>query len=383
MLHLGTRRSGWNRDRLIALVKKMCETRLSELERGDELPQSIAKAMAVTTLSMNLTPGIRKQNFADFYQFRPDIVTLQNNIAKAIWLINEKVRVSELKELQILLGLNTDLPIKGLRSAIRNLLTEYLFECDDMDVIPRSLLDTLSVINRSSRTVPLRYFPKEEIDEDVECILGVSAQAKQVILDLLPDHDYYQDFTDAYMEDLEESESDESDTDMALLFESYESPNKSFMIESNETVESIGDSLFTEKNVSDIDHAILGSNISTDTDDVSKHTGAAPGFSGANLKPKNTGAVDIDGEFDDSDQSGSRSKYLCVQDACDETSLVAYKLIGHILKECARIEGLDLDPADISYLTAGHAKTDHPPGAPEKPSSMDDDVGVFDQSWRR
>uniref|UniRef100_A0A7N0V0F6 Uncharacterized protein n=1 Tax=Kalanchoe fedtschenkoi TaxID=63787 RepID=A0A7N0V0F6_KALFE len=173
MPHLRTRRSGWSRDRLVARVKRMCESRLAELEKDDKLPQLIAKVMAVTTLSLNLTPGIQKQNFADFYQ------------------------LSELKELQMLLGLNTNLPIKGLRSAIRKLLTEYLFGRDDMDVVPKSLLDTLSVINKNSRP-------------------WLSAQAKQVILDFLPDHDYYQEFTDAYMEDLQESESDDSDTSNLL-----------------------------------------------------------------------------------------------------------------------------------------------------------------------
>ncbi|CAM8949885.1 unnamed protein product [Rhodiola kirilowii] len=373
MIHLEIHRSGWTRKRLIDRVKKICESRLAELEEGDELPHSISKAMAVTTLSMNLYPDIQNQNLADFYQFSLDIVALQNNITNAIWLINEKVRVSELRELQLLLGLDTNLPIKGLRSTIRKLLTVYLFECDDMDVIPKSLLDALSMINRSSRNVTQRYFLKDDIDEDVECMLDISAQAKQIILDFLPDHNYDLEFTDAYMEELQESsESDESDTDDALLFGSERSPDNIFRInDSAEPAESIGDSIFIEKNVSDIDPSISGSNTLIKMGVVTDHTGATPGFLCANSKAKNT-AVDanVDEEVDPTEQSDSDNKYLCIQEACDETSLFAYKCIGRLLKECTRIQGSDLDPVDSSYLRGGHSVTEE--AATQK---QGDDVG--------
>ncbi|CAM8948848.1 unnamed protein product [Rhodiola kirilowii] len=376
MIHFEIHRSGWNRNRLINRVKKICECRLAELEEGDELPGSILKAMAVTTLSMNLNPGIQNQNLADFYQFSPDIVALQNNITKAIWLINEKVMVSELRELQLLLGLNTNLPIKSLRSTIRKLLTVYLFECDDMDLIPKSLLDALSMINRSSRNVPQRYSLKDDIDEDVECMLDISAQAKQIILDFLPDHNYDQEFTDAYMEDLQESsESDESDTDDALLFGFERSPDNIFRInDSAELAESIGDSIFIEKNVSDIGPSISGSNTSIKMGVVTDHTGVTPGFLCANSKAKNT-AIDanVDKEVDPTEQSDSDNKYLCIQEACDETSLFAYKCIGHLLKECARIQGSNLDPVDSSYLRGGHSVTERSPDAATQ--KQGDDVG--------
>ncbi|CAM8948850.1 unnamed protein product [Rhodiola kirilowii] len=330
----------------VILPYKICESTLAELKEGDELPHSILKAMAVTTLSMNLNPGIQNQNLADFYQFSLDIVALQNNITKAIWLINEKVMVSELRELQLLLGMDTNLSIKGLRSTIRKLLTVYLFECDDMDVIPKSLLDALSMFNRSSLNVPQRYFLKDDIDEDVECILDISAQAKQIILDFLPYHNYDQEFTNAYMEDLQgSSESDKSDTDDALLFGSERSPDNIFRInDSAEPAESIGDSIFIEKNVSDIDPSISGSNTLIKMGVVTDHIGATPVFLCANSKAKNT-AVD---EVDPTKQSGSDNKYLCIQEACDETSLVANKCIGHLMKECARIQGSNLDPVDSS-----------------------------------
>ncbi|CAM8958741.1 unnamed protein product [Rhodiola kirilowii] len=254
-------------------------------------------------LAMHLT---KNQNLADFYQFSLDIVALQNNITKAIWLINEK--------------------------------------CDDMDVIPRSLLDALSMINRSSRNVPQRYFLKDDIDEDVECMLDISAQAKQIILDFLPDHNYDLEFTDAYMEDLQESSaSDESDTDDALLFGSERSPDNIFRInDSAEPAESIGDSSSLRKMFQILIH------------------------------PSQNTAVDanVDEEVDPTEQSDSDNKYLCIQEACDETSLFAYKCIGRLLEECARIQGSNLDPVDSSYLRGGHSVTED--AATQK---QGDDVG--------
>ncbi|KAL2509143.1 uncharacterized protein Fot_32790 [Forsythia ovata] len=47
---------------------------------------------------------------------------------------------------------------------------------------------------------------KEEIENEVEYILTVSAQTKQIVWDLFSEHRLDQDFPDAYMEDLEESE---------------------------------------------------------------------------------------------------------------------------------------------------------------------------------
>ncbi|KAJ6420472.1 hypothetical protein OIU84_027916 [Salix udensis] len=46
----------------------------------------------------------------------------------------------------------------------------------------------------------------------------------------------------------------------------------------------------------------------------------------------------------------SGNLYLGIQEVCDETSMVAYNLIGYLMEGLARKEGLDLDWGDISYL---------------------------------
>ncbi|KAJ1418444.1 hypothetical protein SESBI_15948 [Sesbania bispinosa] len=83
-----------------------------------------------------------------------------------------------------------------------------------MDKIPESLMQVLDVVNKGSNSgmhnVSLQ---KKYIEEEADCILNLSAQMKQVVLDLLPDSEFDQDFTDAYMEPLEESDDGSSDED--------------------------------------------------------------------------------------------------------------------------------------------------------------------------
>ncbi|KAL7176814.1 hypothetical protein ACSBR2_030204 [Camellia fascicularis] len=184
---------------------------LSELGEENKLQEPLAKAMGVGGLWTKLIQGC--PFVTQFQQFSPENEALQNEIAKAIWLLKE-VRFLELKNLQLLLDPKAELSNRSLRTAVKNLLTEYLFECSDMDTIPDYLLETLSIINR---TAPYRFFSKEEKEEEVEHVLNVSSQVKQILWDLLPEYEFDQDFADAYMEYLEESDDgddyDDSDSD--------------------------------------------------------------------------------------------------------------------------------------------------------------------------
>ena len=78
-----------------------------------------------------------------------------------------------------------------------------------MDLIPEYLLEAIFEINRCQSSS--RSSVKEEIEEEVECLLCLSAQTKQIVWDLNPEIDVDLDFSDAYMEDLEESDDDEEE----------------------------------------------------------------------------------------------------------------------------------------------------------------------------
>ncbi|KAJ8442018.1 hypothetical protein Cgig2_033782 [Carnegiea gigantea] len=115
---------------------------------------------------------------------------------------------------------------KGVKSTIKNLLIEFLYECCDMGIIPNSLLDALFVINETSSCT---VFPKGVIKEQVEEILNMSAAIKQILLDHTPGDKFDEDFIDAYMEELLESddedifEDDDDDEEEEFLIDGVQS----------------------------------------------------------------------------------------------------------------------------------------------------------------
>ncbi|KAL5848354.1 hypothetical protein ACOSQ4_006367 [Xanthoceras sorbifolium] len=462
-------RHGRSRVHLINQVRKISKKMLSELGKGHELPEPLAKAMAVAGLSLKLKPGCQNSSELDFYQFSPETKSLQNEILKATWLLKTKVRFQELKTLQHLLDPNSDVSNGSLRTAIKKLLIEYLFECSDMDTIPKSLLETLAMINRSSRTTPYRCFPKEEIEEEVECVLSVSAQTKQIVWDLLPDHEFDQDFADAYMEELEESDDgdyydydddgggSDGDTDNDVELKNSQSCRFS-SLESDDQAEGFGDSeavisglpifatsgngscahLTTDRRVSSdsverletehlarVDSDLRG-NISTPQFMKSKfHSGTikmdidhyqveskgkvclsrtdencfSPFVTpkerlNSNSFVKHEAELDMrrdignsrdffssnflfeDTKFIPSKERTQRNQYVAIQEVCDETSVVMYNLIGHMLEKFAQEEEVDLDGSDSSYLRSNSLIQEYTQVSGEKHTLSQEDVGT-------
>ncbi|KAL6978716.1 hypothetical protein U1Q18_020382 [Sarracenia purpurea var. burkii] len=426
MPRLRPQKSGWGRSNLIDQVRKSSMGMLSELGEEDELQEPLAKAMAIGTLSAKRIQGC--SFVVEFWQYSPEIKALQNEIAKAIWFLKEKVRFPELKNLQLLVNPNAELSNRSLRTALKNLLIEFLFECSDMDNIPDYLLETISIVNsyRTSRITPYIFFSKEEIQEEVECILRVSAHIKQVLWDLLPECEFDEDFADAYMKDLEES--DDGDDQQEVLFPH----NNLFLHDPHDKMETIGE---TNPANSDSSSSPIGEDdyspvltpdrklnsdcfmrveleqvTEMDLVDSEAPTSSSSCYEfdglenmGGNqfhigsvrylelnnpdllaLKISRTGSsshssphgrlnrdhverqeptVDpekppdfVSSHFSEvrnimhDKTSMSRNQYIAVQEACDKTSMVAYRLIGCVLDEFAQIDGLNLERDAVSYL---------------------------------
>ncbi|XP_021907007.1 uncharacterized protein LOC110821464 isoform X1 [Carica papaya] len=431
---LQSRKCSWNRAYLINQVKKHSEMMLSELAEGEELPEPLAKAMAIASISLKLSQQCQSRNAVDFYQFSPEIERLQNEIVKAIWLLKTKVRFSELKTLQLLLDPDADISNGCLRTAVKKMLIEYLFECSDMDSIPKSLFDVLAIVNRSSRSVSYRCFPKEEIEEEIECILRVSADTKQIIWDWLPDHDYDQDFSDAYMEELEESDDggsiddgdyscDDNEDDnisqqsgigeyqqkVSCSYDSdyeAESTAESLPVDSKIPLSTIGEKssssyvtpcarlagvstkggLLQQFNrVESGPHRvswssafkksrILNSTDYMDTEEYEVKSVKDDGEekNGGNRKSSLTSpASNFTSMKEESDpcKQTSRNQYLFFQEVCDETSMVAYNLIGRLMKTFVEEQGLDLDQKDSLYLGGEFVNQEDTPGTVEEENS--------------
>ncbi|GMP78704.1 hypothetical protein CsSME_00034537 [Camellia sinensis var. sinensis] len=373
---LRTSKSGWGRSILIAQVRKSCMMMLSELGEVNKMQEPLAKALAVGGLWTKLIQGC--PFVTEFQQFSPEDEALQNEIAKAIWLLKEKVRFPELKNLQLLLDPKAELSNRSLRTAVKNLLTDYLFECSDMDTIPDYLLETLCIINRTSRTAPYRFFSKEEKEEEVEHVLNVSSQIKHILWDLLPEYEFDEDFADAYMECLEESDDgddyDDNDSDekqeellqqnnlfhpsdlygqtetigetnptnFGLPASTIKRNGSSLVLTPNRSLDNMEENQFhvSVRNSELTDYHVERQEPTVDPENP-------PDFVSSNfLRDRN---------FMHDELNMSRNQYLTLQEACDKTSIVAYRLIGCVLDKLAQIEGLDLDTGDISYLRGDYS----------------------------
>ncbi|XP_050235538.1 uncharacterized protein LOC126685655 isoform X1 [Mercurialis annua] len=371
------------RQKLIYKVREKIRKMLSELVRKDELQAPLAKALDVAGWSLKLTPGYSNSAVSDFYQVSSEIKTLQNEIVKAICLLKykTKVKMGELKTLLILLDPTADVPNAYLRTTIKKILTEYLFDCSDLDKIPKSLLDALAIINGKSQSMLIGCFLKDEIEEEVECVLNLSAQMKQVVWDLFPDCDFAEGFTDAYMEDLEESDdnydccdtddfvaSGEDDDGLQLMPINIFSTSRSHSVDSGSIEESCGDYVPVDSNPSvtnfegnheeksnveersnvnatqfEVDHMRKFGNLSINVNCFSSH------FSLSERLDNNS-----------VEENEITNSYLGVQEVCDETAMIAYKLIGSMMDKFAQEEGLNMKSTDRIYLR-GHVPTQENP----------------------
>ncbi|XP_020532720.1 uncharacterized protein LOC105628429 isoform X2 [Jatropha curcas] len=400
---LQEKRYGSSRKDLIHKIRTTSEKMLSELGRGVELQAPLAKALAVAGLSLKRTAVFSNFFVEDFNQFSPETKTLQNEISKAIWLLETKVQTQELKTLKLLLDPDANVPNLRLRTLMKKMLTEYLFECNDLDTIPKSLLEGLAFINRNCRRTPNPRFLKEEIEEEVECILSVSAEMKQTVWGFLPNHEFDEDFTDAYMEELEESDdgddddhhhdeydtftaTGDSDADGQQLQPRNILSSRTYSVGLDNLEESCGEhdpvdskpSISTSQGNCGSSPLIEGKrNISgmlnvesTGKSATSRinENGFSPQFpSGGRLnsismkgnEPVQGTTVGMENPLEgyvkgvksmSNEQSTHTNLYLGIQDICDETSMVAYNIIGYMLEKFAHEAGLDLNQCGSSYL---------------------------------
>lgn len=385
---------GLRRDILIRKVRESCEEMLSDLDEGgdDELQEPLIEAMTVASLTLKLILGCH--TVTEFKRVSADIEFLQNEIAKAIWLLNQKGRFAGLKNLQLLLDPNAKLSNKKLQLAVKRLLTESLFECSDLENIPRWLLETLAIVNKSTQSSCRTEGMQEEsiskdVEEEVECVLSVSALTRQIVWDLFPDHGFDQDFADAYIEDLEESD----DGDSCDEVEISKHDNRFYSYESKDQIESIGETSPTRITVStaprtegdgcsplfasnrrskvklesvefklesmdaaEMDYPCASSSSCLDSKDLDSPDGKSNQHYDTKRRevksPDSATSNFSCGEvnFMHDDQGRIRNQYLAIQEASDETSIVAYGLIGRLLENFAHRDGMDLDGGAISYL---------------------------------
>ncbi|KAG2325302.1 hypothetical protein Bca52824_008030 [Brassica carinata] len=365
-------KTGGKKTDLINQVKQASEKMLSELStRDNKLPEPLAKAMSLVDLSLQLSPGHNKTTApTDFFQFSPETKKLQKEIVKAVWLLRTARIDAAFERVGLVLDPESQVSNHSLRSAVERMLIEYLFECCDMDVIPKSLTDALSLVNKTTQSLDHRVCPGEAIEEETECVLNVSAQVKQIVWECRPDYELDQDFGDAYMEELEDSDDDDYSQDDA--FDASDPDQDEVGAECSVLNPAISSDATNQ-------HRISSSLVIRDlTESVTRPRSlfATPTSNKSTPLSDNTGTtkagrdvkVGVDNQISPrslysvenikSDDHGAQQKpikrkknqYLAVQEICDDTSLVAYNLIGRLLEKFAVQKGLDLEVDQRSYL---------------------------------
>ncbi|XP_073315993.1 uncharacterized protein [Primulina huaijiensis] len=453
-------KSGWSRDGLINVIRKKCMKMLLDLSNSNEPAESLAGALGVAGLTLKLI--LNQPAAIEFRKFSPEIEALQNDIARAIYFINDPKRVSliEVRRVNVLLSPNVEMSIRSLRRAVRNLLTEYLFECSDMDKVPNCLLETLDIIiNNKSRRPRLRGLPssgihtkelvEEEIQKEVEYVLIVSAQAKEVLWNILPEYAFDRDFSNAYMEDLEKSDilyisdddeqvrenpqyggcyshdsycgsesicetspvstvksncfsppvspSSKLDVPPLMSFHTTEmdpDKNHSFVHSAKSVDSKVLDCSCTDRKhhlpgcfgefglaypdprKATIENKLFSLSNSPDTSHNEISGGKATKFSFSTSKLEFSD-VPVEKKIPFPEQSRSVNQYLEVQEACDAVSMVAYRFIGHMLDELAKMEGLELHQCDRLYLRSNASVLEDSEESPH--TSL---AAMFSRMWK-
>ncbi|CAH8347295.1 unnamed protein product [Eruca vesicaria subsp. sativa] len=348
---------------LIDQVKQASEKMLSELSAGEKLQEPLAKAMSLVDLSLKLSPGYNKPRAppTDFFHFSPETKTLQNEIVKAVLLLRTARIDAAFERVGLILDPEAQVSNHSLRSAVERMLIHYLFECCDMDVIPKSLTNALSLVNnKTTRSLDHRVFPGEAIEEETGCILNVSAQLKQIVWQCIPDYELDQDFGDAYMEELEESDDDDysqdyafgtTDPDQDEVVAECSVLNSTALDATNQhhpssslVIRDLTESSITRAHPRSL-FATPTSNKSTpvcDRHDRDNHISPRSLYSVENIKS--------DDHCTQNPVKRKKNQYLAVQEICDGTSLVAYNLIGRLLEKFADQKSLELQVDERSYL---------------------------------
>ncbi|XP_006858869.2 uncharacterized protein LOC18448746 [Amborella trichopoda] len=201
------RLNGKSKGPLINRIQKACKDILSEIHEGEELPDKLRKAFVIAGLSAKQTRGYDYGLVTSLGKFPRDIEALHNDIIRAISTV-QIVPIELLKDVYPLLCPNAKCSSHSIRASVKNLLIEHLFECTEMSY-SESLVRVLSLINKNASVEPT----KEEMEEEVECVLTLSSHLRQIVWDWSDYPKIDEEFADAYMDEednYEEEEEEES-----------------------------------------------------------------------------------------------------------------------------------------------------------------------------
>ncbi|KAG6532309.1 hypothetical protein ZIOFF_006149 [Zingiber officinale] len=346
-----------SRELLIERLKKKFQKFISKLSDGDALPEPLFNALSVIYLSFMHRSRHIDMVKSKFYPFSPDVAALQSNIIKALGVL-PKVKNDELKDIHALLDPEAKVPPRRFKCALRNYLIEYLFECNEID-ITQELLNIIHLINQRmhSQTVTLST---KTIEEEVEVVMVSSCHLNQIMSSPLSDQSDDENLLHGFGNNESADAFSLAGTDYFLC------------LSENEDGEVYGCCSNFEAGATG--QATPSTDLSFQkvvTEEINLNSKGSPAFEQDDVdeeKPCLEEAANFG--LDRTTQNSKSLRLKSNQEVCDETSLVAYKLIGSILDNLLKTEGTVVDLSTRCYLNGGLSD----------PADLSDAEGVLNTS---
>lgn len=330
-----------SRDLLVRRLKKKFNMFLSELSHGDTLPENLFEALSVIYLSFKHRSRHTDMLSSEFYPFSPETAALHNNIVNALGLIS-KFKTDELRHINHLLFPESKFSLKLFKASLRNYLTECLFECNDPS-IKKEMLRVLHPINQMMQSQTF-LFSTKAIEEEVEDVMILSCYLKRIIScpfsDLSDDGNLLEVFGN-----------NENADAFSLAGSGY-----FLSVDESEYGQEYGSSSNYEAGVSrQITRSSSPSLLSEEANAINENDSDKPVFEPSGDVGSEKPRVEEEANFspDRTIQNTGNMEVKSAEKVCDETALVAYKLIGSMLDRLLKSEGVDADLLTKSYLNGG------------------------------
>jgi phage FluMu protein Com len=322
-------------------VRRNCNKILTELKEPNYLPKKLAKAMSVMNLYQKQKSGSMDISQSEFFPFPKETLSKQNDILNAIWSV-QKLRHDKLKLVRPILDQDSMLQKMHFKVALRNYLTECLFECDEADLSDEALR-TIAFINQISRHQFINrisrhqraVFTEEKMEVEVDAVLNLSSHLKALAHYCTAECSCDEEF-------------------VMLGNDSCNDGNDFVLLETNYLKLSLEQQLVPEpccsNNISDTDvmRECFGGSTVVATHSVSRSEDPGSNSAGLLKKPCERSEDPACSGMEPDTRSGDgnhlkKSRCSEINEIRDETSILAHKLIGHMLDTWLFVEDNGLD----------------------------------------
>uniref|UniRef100_A0ACD5ZN17 Uncharacterized protein n=1 Tax=Avena sativa TaxID=4498 RepID=A0ACD5ZN17_AVESA len=172
-----------SRSHLVNLIRKRCESMISELQEGKDLPKNFSKALSVMNLYQKLTLRSMHISQSEFFPFPRVTMSLQQDILNALWLLPE-VNSNDMKLLCSIMGQVSQVKMALFKPSVRRYLAECLFEYDDGN-LPYLARRAIGFLVGMSPTCQQVILTEERKEVEVDAVLDLSSCLRSLAHDAI------------------------------------------------------------------------------------------------------------------------------------------------------------------------------------------------------